>query len=114
MGQPEIDRYQQLAALGSRVARASAELLAAREAAASLPPGQSLELDELADRLQALHVLVANEVERAWNAAEAAARRARRAELLGRVHDAVSAETTLPDLGPPDHWRSITPPPERE
>src|SRR6476661_1781281 len=97
MAEAEIERYNQLATLTTRVARAAAELEAVRGQAGLLPPPQAGELAELTDRLQALHVLLANEVERAWNAAEADARRSRRAEMLGRVHDAVSAETTLPE-----------------
>jgi septal ring factor EnvC (AmiA/AmiB activator) len=109
MAEAEIERYRRLAALTARVARATAELEAAREEHASLQAAQAAELDELADRLQALHVLLANEVERAWNAAEADARRARRAEMMGRVHDAVSAETTLPEAGRGDVWQTLGP-----
>ena len=107
MAEAEIQRYHQLAALTVRVARAAAELEAARADLTTLPTRQAAELDELTDRLRALHLLVANEVERAWNAAEADARRTRRAQLMGRVHDAVSAETTLPSGG--DLWRTFGP-----
>lgn len=109
MAEEDVERYEQLAQLTVRVARASAELDAARGAAESLAASQASELVELADRLRALHVLLANEVERAWNAAEADARRARRAEIMGRLHDAVSAETTLPESGRGDVWQSLGP-----
>lgn len=109
MAEAEIQRYHHLAALTARVARAAAELEAARADLTILPTKQAAELDELTDRLRALHLLVANEVERAWNAAEADARRARRAQLMGRVHDAVSAETTLPSGGAGDLWRTLGP-----
>jgi hypothetical protein len=95
MVQAEIRRFERLAALTARIARAAAELEAARAASAVLPASAANALDELADRLQALHLVLANEVERAWNAAEAEARRARQAEILGRTHDAVSAETRV-------------------
>jgi hypothetical protein len=109
MGEADIDRYHLLAALTARIARAAAEVEAARGNSASLAAPQAAELEELAERLHALHVLLANEVERAWNSAEADARRARRAEILGRVHDAVSAETTLPDEGRGDLWQTLGP-----
>src|ERR671930_2583346 len=109
MAEAEIERYRRLAALTARVARATAELEAARAEHASLQAAQAAELDELADRVQALHVRLANEVERAWNAAEADARRARRAEMMGRLHDAVSAETRLPDDALGGLWQSLGP-----
>ena len=109
MGEAEIRRYEQLGGLTGRVARAAAELEAIRADSASLPADQAAELEELADRLQALHVLLANEVERAWNAAEADARRARRAEMMGRLHDAVSAETTLPAGETGELWQRLGP-----
>ena len=109
MAEAEIERYNQLTTLTTRVARAAAELEAVRGQAGLLPPPQAGELAELTDRLQALHVLLANEVERAWNAAAADARRSRRAEMLGRVHDAVSAETTLPESGAAGLWQTLGP-----
>jgi hypothetical protein len=109
MAKEEIERYERLAALTTRLARAAAELEAARGQAELLSEERLAELDELTDRLQALHLLLANEVERAWNAAEADARRARRAEMMGRVHDAVSADTTLPDEGRRDIWQTLGP-----
>jgi hypothetical protein len=110
MSASEIERYERLAALTCRVARAVAELGAARDGAPLLAAGQAEELAELAERAQALQVLLANEVERAWNAAEATARRARRAEMIGRVHDAVSAETTLPAESLSGPWLNLGPP----
>jgi hypothetical protein len=109
MGEGESERYERLAALTARVARAVAELQAGGADTELLAPAQAAELDELADRLQALQVLLANEVERAWNAAEADARQARRAEMMGRVHDAVSAETTLPHERADDVWQTLGP-----
>jgi hypothetical protein len=111
LGEQEITRYHALARLTGRVARASAELEAVRDGLSDLPPAQAAELEELADRLQALHVLLANEVERAWNAAEADARRARRGELMGRIHDAVRAETPLPVDESPISWPELGAPP---
>ena len=110
MAEAEIARYHALAGLTGRVARASAELEAVRASLAELPSDQAAELEELADRLQALHVLLANEVERAWNAAEADARRARRGELMGRIHDAVRAETPLPPDDSPTTWPELAGP----
>lgn len=95
MSDSDIERFEQLAAVTGRVARAAAELEAARSARDVLPASAADLLDELADQVQALHLLLANEVERAWNLAEAEARRARRAEILGRIHDAVTAETPV-------------------
>jgi hypothetical protein len=112
MAEADVERYERLAGLTAHVARASAELESAREASellARLGRAQAAELEELADRLRALHVLLANEVERAWNAAEADARRSRRAEIMGRLHDAVSAETTLPEASRDDVWQSLGP-----
>ena len=109
MGQIEIERYEHLATLTARIARASAELQCAQDDGSLLPTSQRDELEELTDRLQALHVLLANEVERAWNAAEAAAQRDRRAQMMGRVHDAVSAETTLPDGASGGLWQELGP-----
>jgi hypothetical protein len=109
MAEADVERYERLAELTAHVARASAELDAARQAGDLLAASQAAELDELADRLLALHVLLANEVERAWNAAEADARRSRRAEIMGRLHDAVSAETTLPEASHSDPWQRIGP-----
>jgi hypothetical protein len=109
MGQAEIERYEHLAQLTGQIARAAAELESARPAAAQLAPREAGELDELTERLQALHLVLANEVERAWNAAEASARRARRAEIMGRLHDAVSAETTLPPEAVVELWPELGP-----
>jgi hypothetical protein len=109
MAEAEIERYDRLSALTARVARATAELEATREGLASLKAAHAAELDELVDRLHALQVLLANEVERAWNAAEADARRSRRAEMMGRLHDAVSAETILPESGRGDVWQKLGP-----
>jgi hypothetical protein len=109
MSASEIERYERLAALTAHVARAVAELAAAHDDRPLLEVGQAEELAELSERLQALQVLLANEVERAWNAAEATVRRARRAELIGRVHDAVSAETTLPVESLPGPWLDLGP-----
>jgi hypothetical protein len=109
MAGAHVDRYHKLAALTARIARAAAELEAARADTSALPGSQAADLEDLSDRLQALHVLLANDVERAWNAAEAEARRERRAVLMGRVHDAVSAETTLPDPGQTESWQRLGP-----
>ena len=109
MSHPEVDRYEGLSALTAHVARAVAELEAARESASLLAPEQADELETLFDQARALQALLANEVERAWNAAEASARRARRAEMMGRVQDAISAETTLPPEARLDLWRDLGP-----
>lgn len=103
----QVDRYHRLADLTARVARAAAELEAARAGSGVLRPRDAAELEDLADRLQALHLLLANEVERAWNAAEAGARHARRAALLGQIHDAVSAETPLPPESAAGPWHDL-------
>jgi hypothetical protein len=105
----EEQRFHSLAGLTARVARAAAELEALRPEGALLPERQRRELEELTDRLQALHLLLANEVERAWNAAEADARRRRHAEVIGRVQDAISAETTLPESGLHERWQEFGP-----
>jgi hypothetical protein len=104
-----VERYHGLAELTAHVARSAAELESAREAAGRLGLRESAELEELVDRLRALHVLLANEVERAWNAAEASARRARRAAILGQIHDAVSAETPLPPEALGGAWQELGP-----
>ena len=104
-----VERYHGLAELTARVARSAAELESARDGAGRLGMRESSELEELVDRLQALHVVLANEVERAWNAAEAGARRARRAAILGRIHDAVSAETALPPESFGGAWQELGP-----
>lgn len=109
MDRPETLRYEQLAILTGRVTRAAAELEAARQSADLLPSEQAEELETLFDQARALQALLANDLERAWNAAEAAARRFRRAELIGRVHDAISAETTLPPEARLDLWRDLGP-----
>jgi len=109
MAQAHVERYHKLAALTARIARAAAELQAVCSDSSALRRDQAAELDDLSDRLQALHVMLANEVERAWNAAEAYARRERRATLMGRVHDAVSAETTLPDPTKTESWQRFGP-----
>ncbi len=88
-------RYQRLDELTRRVARAVAELQAARDLAAPLRPPQRGELEALADRLQALQVQLANEAERAWNRAEADIRRRQRGRIMGQIHDATTPEAPL-------------------
>jgi hypothetical protein len=100
-------RYELLAGLTAQVARAAAELQAARLHSAELPSAQATELDELTERLQVLQLLLANETERAWSSVEAAARRTRRAEILGFLHDATSAETTLPAGDDVNAWPGL-------
>lgn len=109
MGTAEIERYERLHALDGRVARAAAELRASRETADPLSAPLREQLATLADELEALRLLISNEVERAWNAAELDARRARRGELMGRINDAVSAETTVPDAANLNQWPRIAP-----
>jgi hypothetical protein len=102
------ERFKLLTELTARVARATAELQAARPLAGELPGVQRSELEELTERLQALQLLVANEAERARNAAEALARRTRRAEIMGRLHDATSAETRLPADESVHQWPDLS------
>jgi len=92
-------RFNQLDELTRRVARAVAELQAARQEAGVL--------EALADQLQALQVQLANETERAWGRAEATARQARRARLMGRVHDATSPDAPLAERLDPEVWRPL-------
>ena len=92
-------RFNQLDELTRRVARAVAELQAARQEAGVL--------EALADQLQALQVQLANETERAWGRAEATARQARRARLMGRVHDATSPDAPLMERLDPEVWRPL-------
>jgi hypothetical protein len=101
-------RYHRLDDVTRRVARAVGELQATRELAASLEPRLRSELEELADRLQALQVQLANETERAWNRAEAAARQTRRARLMGRVHEATTPDASVQHLDPAQ-WRPLGP-----
>ncbi len=90
-------RFHRLEELTRRVARAAAELRAASEAGADLEAGLRAELEALADQAQALQMLLANETERAWNRAEAAARQARRSRALGQIHDAATPEAPYRD-----------------
>jgi len=103
-------RFEAWDALTRRVARAVGELQAARETEAPLGPGARAELESLADRPQALQVQVANETERAWNRAEAAAQQARRARMMGNVHDATTPEAPLAEPPHPQGWRPLSPP----
>lgn len=105
-------RFHRLDAVTRRVARAVAELQAAREDATGLEPRLGAELEALSDRLQALQLQFANESERAWNRAEAAAQQARRARMMGRVHDATSPDAPIPGGLDPDTWRPLVPPDE--
>ena len=109
MSEAHIEHYHRLQALTARIARAVAELEAARAEVGALAAPRADELEAVVDQLQALHLVLANEVERAWNAAEADARRARRAIMLGQVHDAVSAETAQPAFDPAEQWLRLDP-----
>ncbi len=100
-------RFNQLDELTRRVARAVAELQAARQEAGVLEARLRSELEALADQLQALQVQLANETERAWGRAEATARQARRARLMGRVHDATSPDAPLAERLDPEVWRPL-------
>ena len=101
-------RYHRLDEVTRRVARAVGELQVSRELATLLEPRLRSELEALADRLQALQVQLANETERAWNRAEATARQARRARLMGRVHEATTPEAPVQHLDPAQ-WRPLGP-----
>lgn len=99
--------FHQLEEVTRRVARAVGELQAAREMASPLAPKLRSELETLADHVQALQLQLANETERAWNRAEATAQQARRARMMGQVHDATRPDA--PPGGPidPELWRPI-------
>jgi hypothetical protein len=99
-------RFQQLNELTRRVARAVAELQAARELDVQLEPSVRAELEALADRLQALQMQLANEAERAWNRAEAAIRQRQRGRIMGQIHDATTPDA--PVSGPFDEaWQPL-------
>jgi hypothetical protein len=99
-------RFQQLDELTRRVARAAAELQAARELEIELEPPLRAELEALADRLQALQVQLANEAERAWNRAEATIRQRQRGRIMGQIHDATTPDAPL--SGPFDEaWQTL-------
>ena len=102
-------RFHQLEELTRRVARAAGELQAARETGAPLEPRIRTELDAVADRVQALQVQVANETERAWQRAEAHAAQARRARMMGQVHDATTPDAPLSERLDPEIWRPLGP-----
>ena len=106
-------RFGRLDELTGRVARAVGELQAAQEAAADLGPRQRAELEAIVDRLQALQVQLANEAELAWNRAEAAARQARRARMMGHVHDATTPDAPLAGPLDPTAWRPLDAPDDR-
>ena len=107
MSREHVERFQRLEALDVRVARAAAELDACRGAANDVPAALRVQLESLADELQALHLLVSNEVEKAWSAAEIDARRTRRGQIMGRVADAVSAETSVPSSAEVNLWPKL-------
>ena len=102
-------RFQQLEELTRRVARAVGELQAAREMDAPIAARERGELDALADRVQALQVQLANETERAWQRAEGHAAQARRARMMGRVHDATTPDAPLTGPLDPEIWRPLGP-----
>jgi hypothetical protein len=102
-------RYHRWEEATRRVARAAGELQAARETDAPLAPRLRSELETLADRLRALQMELANETERAWNRAEATARQARRARMMGQVHDATTPEAPLAERPDPEVWRPLGP-----
>ena len=104
-------RFHRLDEVTRRVARAVGELQAARGEEA-LEPRLRSELESLADQLQALQVQLANETERAWNRAEATARQARRARLMGQVHEATTPDAPLAEPLDPELWRPLSPPNE--
>ena len=103
-------RFHQLEELTRRVARAAGELQAAREMAAPIGARERAELEALADRVQALQVQLANETERAWQRAEAAAAQARRARMMGQVHDATTPDAPVTEQLDPEIWRPLGPP----
>ena len=102
-------RFEQLEELTRRVARAAGELQAAREMDAPIEARERAELDALADRVQALQVQLANETERAWQRAEAHAAQARRARMMGQVHDATTPDAPLAGPLDPEVWRPLGP-----
>ena len=102
-------RFEQLEELTRRVARAAGELQVAREMDAPIEARERAELDALADRVQALQVQLANETERAWQRAEAHAARARRARMMGQVHDATTPDAPLAGPLDPEVWRPLGP-----
>ena len=101
-------RFHQLEEATRRVARAVGDLQAAGETVGPLDARLGSELVALAEQLQALQVQLANETERAWNRAEATARQARRARMMGQVHDATTPDAPLTGGFDPDAWRPLS------
>ena len=113
MGDQHIDdlaaTFHRLEETTARIARAAGELQAAGSTLERIDRAMHSELEALTDRLRALQLELANETERAWNRAEAAAQQARRARMMGRVHDATTPEAPIVGRLDPEIWRPVGP-----